>query len=46
LKPTPEPGTLNPGRDGDSPLTSTYVRVLVLEAIIIAALWIFGRMFA
>jgi len=27
-------------------MTSTYVRVLALEAIIIAALWIFGRMFA
>jgi hypothetical protein len=27
-------------------MTSTYIRVLVLEAIIIAALWIFGRMFA
>jgi hypothetical protein len=46
LNSNPEPGTLNPERDGDSPLTSTYVRVLALEAIIIAALWIFGRMFA
>jgi len=27
-------------------MTSTYIRVLVLEAIIIAALWIFSRMFA
>jgi len=27
-------------------MTSTYIRVLALEAIIIAALWIFGRMFA
>jgi hypothetical protein len=27
-------------------MTSTNNRVLVLEAIIIAALWIFGRMFA
>ena len=44
----PEPGTLNPepDRDQDSPITSTYVRVLVLESVIIAALWIFGRMFA
>ncbi len=29
-----------------STMTSTYIRVLVLEAVIIAALWIFGRMFA
>ena len=44
----PEPGTLNPepDRDGDSPMTSTYVGVLALEAVIIAALWIFGRMFS
>jgi len=43
-----EPGTLNPepDRDQDSPITSTYVRVLALEAVIIAALWIFGRMFS
>jgi hypothetical protein len=31
--------------DSDSDLTPTYVRVLVLEAAIIAALWVFGRMF-
>jgi hypothetical protein len=37
---------LNLERDQDSPMTSTYVQVLVLEAVIIAALWIFGRMFA
>jgi hypothetical protein len=44
----PEPGTLNPepDRDQDSPMTRTYVGVLALEAVIIAALWIFGRMFA
>jgi hypothetical protein len=33
-------------RDGDRPLTATYVGVLALEAVIIAALWVFGRMFA
>jgi len=27
-------------------MTSTYIQVLVLEAIIIAALWAFGRMFS
>jgi hypothetical protein len=32
--------------DSDSDLTPTYVKVLVLEAVIIAALWAFGRMFS
>ena len=32
--------------DRDRPMTSTYVQVLLLEAVIIAALWIFGRLFA
>jgi len=27
-------------------MTKTYVGVLVLEAVIIVALWIFGRVFA
>ena len=30
----------------DTRMTSTYVQVLALEAVIIAALWIFGRMFS
>jgi hypothetical protein len=42
----PEDGTLNAERDRESPMTSTYVGVLALEAVIIAALWIFGRMFS
>ena len=46
MNPTPEPGTLNPEPGQDSPMTSTYIQVLVLEALIIAALWVFGRMFA
>jgi hypothetical protein len=29
-----------------SDMTGTYVRVIVLEAAILAALWIFGRMFS
>ena len=29
----------------DTPMTSTYVQVLVLEAVIVAALWMFGRLF-
>ena len=38
-----------PGREvpeSDTPMTGTYVKVLVLEAVIITALWIFGRMFS
>jgi len=27
-------------------MTSTYIRVVVLEAVIIAALWILGRVFS
>jgi hypothetical protein len=42
----PEPGTLNPEPDQDSSMPSTYVGVLALEAVIIAALWIFGRMYS
>ena len=32
--------------ESDTPMTKTYVGVLVLEAVIITALWIFGRAFA
>jgi hypothetical protein len=32
--------------DHDSDLTPTYIRVLVLEAVIVAALWVFGRMYS
>jgi hypothetical protein len=31
--------------ESDTRMTSTYVKVLALEAVIITALWIFGRMF-
>ena len=30
----------------DTPMTATYVRVLILEAVIIVALWLFGVMFS
>jgi hypothetical protein len=30
----------------DTPMTATYVGVVVLEALIIVALWIFGRVFS
>jgi hypothetical protein len=32
--------------EGDSSMKRSYVGVLVLEAVIIAALWAFGRAFA
>jgi hypothetical protein len=30
----------------DTPMTGIYVRVLILEAAIVVALWYFGRMFS
>ena len=35
-----------PGRDSDTPMTKTYVGVLVLEVAIVVALWVFQRMFS
>jgi hypothetical protein len=35
-----------PQRESDTPMTGTYIKVLILEAVIIAALWIFGRVFS
>jgi hypothetical protein len=32
--------------DGDADMTSTYVRVVILEAVIIVALWLLGRAFS
>jgi hypothetical protein len=32
--------------ESDTDMTSTYVRVVVLEAVIIAALWLLGRAFS
>ena len=32
--------------DLNRPLTPTYIRVIVLEAAIIALLWLVGRMFS
>ncbi len=40
----PEPGTRNP--ESDSDLTATYIRVVVVEALIIIALWMLGRAFS
>jgi hypothetical protein len=30
----------------DTPMTVTYVRVLIVEAALIVALWLFGRIFS
>ncbi len=35
-----------PDRERDTPMTKTYVGVLVLELVIVAALWWFQRVFA
>jgi hypothetical protein len=43
----PERGTLNPEPgERDTPMTATYIRVLVLEAAILVALWLFARAFS
>jgi hypothetical protein len=46
MTPAPDPGALNSAVEEDTPMTATYIQVLALEALIIAALWVFGRMFA
>jgi hypothetical protein len=30
----------------DTPMTATYIKVVVVEAIILIALWVFGRLFS
>jgi len=35
-----------PGRDSDTPMTKTYVGVLILEVVIVVTLWVFQRMFS
>ena len=35
-----------PRHERDTPMTATYVQVLVVEAAILVALWFFGRMFS
>jgi hypothetical protein len=34
------------GGAGDTPMTRTYVNVIVVEAVIIVLLWILGRMYS
>ena len=33
-------------RVSDTDMTSTYIRVVVVEAILLAALWLLGRVFS
>ena len=34
------------GGTGDTPMTRTYVNVIVVEVVIIVLLWILGRMYS
>jgi hypothetical protein len=42
----PKPGTAAPESDRDTPMTATYIRVLVIEAAILVLLWVFARAFS
>lgn len=34
-----------PHEPGDTPMTGTYIAVVIVEALIIAALWALGRIY-
>jgi hypothetical protein len=36
---------MRPADDSDRPMTATYAAVLIVEAVVLAALWAFGRYF-
>jgi hypothetical protein len=38
--------TSNLHEPGDTPMTGTYVAVVIVEVLIIAALWVLGRMYS
>jgi hypothetical protein len=38
--------TDNAEPERDTPMTGTYAKVIVLQAAILVALWIFGRLFS
>ena len=44
MKPASEVGP--PDHESDTRMTATYVRVVALEAVILVALWYFGRAFS
>jgi hypothetical protein len=41
---SPEPGPAN--HEHDTRMTAVYVRVVLVEAVILVALWYFGRAFS
>jgi hypothetical protein len=43
---TPPAPSDPPDQERDTPMTTTYLRVVILEAAIVAALWFFGRAFS
>ena len=45
---TPQPDDIRRVLDtrGDEPLAATYVAVVVVEAVVLAALWLFSRHFS
>jgi hypothetical protein len=36
----------SPGQERDTPMTGTYIAVVVIEALVIVALWVLGRMYS
>jgi hypothetical protein len=38
--------TAAPEPERDTPMTGRYVKVIVLQVVILVLLWIFGRMFS
>ena len=40
------PGTLHESPESDTAMTGTYVGVIVVEVVIVVALWFFGRAFS
>ena len=40
------PSTRHQAPESDTLMTATYVKVLIVEAVILGALWFFGRMFS
>ncbi|MEO8257650.1 MAG: hypothetical protein ABI868_09935 [Acidobacteriota bacterium] len=47
---TPDNGEASAGAgndvERDTPMTGIYIRVLLVEAAVVVALWYFGRMFS
>ncbi|MGE0451015.1 MAG: hypothetical protein AB7Q29_15690 [Vicinamibacterales bacterium] len=39
-------GAIQHSGPDDAPMTGTYVAALIVEALVIAALWVLGRMYS